>query len=670
MSHKLTPTTDSIQGFYAPQDFTSPFATTPHPMPQDEHQYPRRLVRLSDISQRNQVNGERASGSTSSPKRSWVQGLLKKRREKKDIRETHIDGGKGIIPRRHSLTQNVNNLDCGRPQTWSNHNTPVVSTTRESFNTEAVEPQSQFEAGRTNNSRTPLFAARQSQQVDGSTSQPPLPVVRQPVSDYPKRGGKVPKHQVKISLPSVPRRSIHLVHTPSNNYQAEDSPRKIRSAKHLTTFGEFIDAPADESLHISEPNSPAEEVPSPPFQDIPIRLDIQPETSPDTHGVSRDEEDFFPDTPSSLSPLDKIFQDHGANSEPQECSMCGTPNSPCTKYGNLGLWLCTACRSPTSPIEFPPRIDSRIIPERHRELSRSSNTSHLTDDTPTCEDCHTMLPPNERDGNIFCSWCCRELSKAAPASNPNHSPARLTLLRARRQNSLSSVATQDAEEEWGNFDSDSSQHTGASSPPPAETWNEHRSSVRAQEHYHWRKPEDEMKPIPPLKDIAYSPSRQPNASLYTNTFSSPPIRGPPPPPPPPAKEMENFPPQALYTPDRASFYPDLALPSPFDSSPPLPPKIPPRPIRKHDRARKTSSVYPPTPEASDFATNFPYPPPPIPEDIYTRYRPERASSIYPDEPAPRLATPDWERSHKRNTNFYDYWEVILGEDGRTSARAQ
>ena len=38
---------------------------------------------------------------------------------------------------------------------------------------------------------------------------------------------------------------------------------------------------------------------------------------------------------------------------------------------------------------------------------------------------------------------------------------------------------------------------------------------------------------------------------------------------------------------------------------------------------------------------------------------------YDDEDfTPRLSRLDWERSPKRDTRFYDYWEVILGDDGK------
>ena len=654
MSSKRSTTTGKFQGFYG-QRVHSPFPVTPQPMPRVEHQNSQRLVRLSDLNKHSGANGDKLSSWLSSLEPAWVHKILGRRRVKKNIGSANVNRTRRSMLQPQELGEMNGNPHGSRSRISSIRSASKLSSEWQEHTIKADEVQTSTIAHPSNNPRLPLHS------ISGhlyakSASDPALTTIQKPVSIYQKRDGKVSRHEVMVSLAPVVRKSIHLAHTPSNNYQAKNEPRRFRNASHLTSFGDFINTPRKVSKVNSHPP-----LPKPLPIETPDHSNFYQLAGHNPEWNISSEQDNVRNESSNLSPSGKRARDHEPILEHQVCSLCGTPNSPCTHYTLQGLWLCTACRSPTSAIEFPPRKASIVKPAQQGQQSQSSPTADarsLPSGTQVCKDCHTSLPPNNRNGIPFCSWCCRQLSSAKPRKDLDHGSTGPTSLRPRRYKSL--VRTQDAEEEWENFDLGNPYDNEATTPP-----NEERSQQNGDQASHWPRPEATMKPTPPLKDSVYLSKKQSVPTFRTDIISLPPTRIPPPPPSSAAKAPR---PQTISSPDRASFSPDTPVSTPrVVESPPLRPKIPPPPSKRQFGARKTSSVYPPTPNTSIFATviqAFPYPPPPIPEHSYTHRMRDRAGKAYIEDPVPRLGTPDWEKSPKRNTSFYDYWEIILGDDGK------
>ena len=655
MSRKPQPTTDSIQEFYSPLNPSLSPVFLPQSMPRVEHPSSRRPIQLSDLDKNAEANSQASPDRPTSREWKWVHVFSKRRRAKKETRSANVPGADSVKPKPQNFSLRPSKQVSSRQETWSNNKN------------DADGPETPRPAY-TNEHQTLSPETESSSQIDGTSSSPVSISTRKPIASYRKRDGEVNRHEIKVSQSAVHRKSVHLAHTPSNNYQANVESRKIRKSRQVTMFGDFIET--------SEIRSDADSSPPPLSRSIseqePDRSDSHQEAGRGPEwGIEYGDSRIRSTPPRSITSKTHT-RGQDLSLEHQECTLCGTPNSPGTRYGDQGLWLCTACRSPGSAVEFPPRKESMIKPKFPRLGSTSLEAveeDKLAAVDEVCENCHTLLPPTERDGILFCNWCCRRLTKPASKTNQDNGSARLTLLRARRYDSLASVGTEEAETDWKDFDSEEcSDHTRRIDSPVIGS----PTGVRP-------------KPIPPLKDSAYLSRKQSAVTLRADIISSPPCRAPP--PPPPSTKTKAPTPQRSPTSIRASFYPDTPTVSSkanYSPSPPLPPPpIPPRPQRRQTRARKASSVYPPTPKPNGLAITvheFPYPPPPIPEDAYalsSRKQQLRASSVYPDDDddddgeeygdddfTPRPSRLDWERSPKRNTSFYDYWEVILGDDGK------
>lgn len=490
-------------------------------------------------------------------------------------------------------------------------------------------------------------------------------VPRKSVFKYRDKHGTVPRHSVKTTHPSVRRKSIHLVRTRSNNYRVPGEPKspQTRKSSRVTRFGDFLSQEAfnDQLPPSLRPCSSSKQS----FVDIFL-----------PQQAYRSSRRTFARSHTPRSPRDDLLEEIATRSADQirhgMCGICGTPNSPHTRYGEQGIWLCSACRSPSSVIELPPRITSKASSKQWRQHStQSADINIYCAENPSegCSHCHTSLPPVFRDGSLFCSWCCKQLISPSQQPATPQDSTRLTLLRVRRQQSALSVNTQDAEQEWESFDSDIS-HTPRTMSPPPRSSRERYSKGNGRQRNQPGQPGNEFTPTPPLKDSIYLSRKAYNPARDTYGPPTPP-KHPLPPPIPRTKKGHT---QHSSTSHHTSLYP-----SPTPSPPPSPPPRTPHPPthhQPHPRPHRTSSIYPPTPAPHSHSpftpSSFPYPPPPIPQDSHIDIRRAlRASSIYSVDvtdrvlPVPRVQKDkrgeDYWRldSPNRDTTFYGFWETIL-----------
>jgi len=644
--------TDDFQEYHNPHNLV---IATQQPMPRAEHQYSQRPIQLKDLKKYSRREEDQGPGCVSSFGRSaggefsllwsWLDDFRDKRRRKKvDVARRKRKDLEDTGQRAREVLSNSNVASAASASTPEEPaglpQTPPASYTHPS----SIRPQNPRVA-------KPAYSVTPDSQYV---------MLRKPVFKYRDTQGAVPRHSARVTKPAVLRRSVHLVHTTSKNYRVpgEPSSPKIGTSSRVTRFGDFI---SQEALNIQPPQS---STPTLPAQETPVesvlprqeyrgtRWAFNGASAPTSSNIN------LPNPDSEGQSLEKQVKR-------EECSICGTPNSPGTHYGDQGLWLCTACRNPRSATEFPPRTTS-TKPEQRRQRFESptdANTRNASHESEVCGSCHISLPPVERDGILLCPWCCKQLTLIkSPGHGPSRDSPRLTLLNVRRQQSLVSINTQDAEEEWEHFDLDISHETRVMNSPPKHS--HERTSKEERNHYnHWPGSGSELTPTPPLKDSIYLPKRAYSPAIRDSSIPSPPAKDPTRQPTPQTRKP---PPQTIRTTNRDTFYPSTPTSTP-------PPAIPPRPTmtkiqaQRQERSRKGSSVYPPTPQFT--ASNFPYPPPPIPQNHVDIRRALRASSVYTVDGAdqiPRLHTPNWQlRSPNRDTSFYGFWEVLFREDGTT-----
>ena len=586
-------------------------------MPQVEHQRP---IRLSDIvGQEYSREEEEDTSSCLSSLEYFLLSLVGSRTTKGSARSSDRSAGEGFQRQQHS-NSGPKAEDTKRRTFKEGHTaaglaqTQVTATDLQKPKRALTRPQGLVEMAWMQSSKT----------------------INPSLSQYKKTEGAVSKHTVQVSRTSPHHTSIHLAHTPSNNYREKD-----RHATHMTTFGDFLESPQQ------RPSSTR-----PPLPKAALASPKRPVTTPRSTHPSTPKVQYTiagvmkSNAVPASNHLDLLQGTQMLSIEPQECNICGIPNSPCTRYGKKGLWLCTACRSPTSAVEFPPRIDSRVgdSPRQPSSAVQAEAGMYRSEDIDeTCPYCHTCLAATEREGFVFCSWCCKQLPGR---SGPILSPAQPSSQRVR---SHESEMTRKAEAEWQSFDSQPD--------ADAESFDLYARQSVAESLYYGRRATGNVKPIPPLKDSVYL-SKQSFPKLQG--FHIPQISSPSPPLVPPKPTSRKARPQTNDLPDRDSFYPDTTI-LPSNSPHFSIPQVPALPANvRHLSGRRSISTAPPSPGWRNLAKEFPYPPPPIPDDRVRR--PRRSSSVYPDCPAPRIHTPDWQtwNKHRRNTSFYDYWEAILG----------
>ncbi|KAL6716382.1 hypothetical protein ACLMJK_005948 [Lecanora helva] len=614
MSHKSQSSANAFKDSPKPHNQEPVSIVLPYSMSQTEDQNLQRPIQSVELSNHDNVDVGRGSGRLSSRERSWVSNLFKKRRGNKKTQSANANcagrsSARGQRVSRRSSSTNPKRSKIRNTQRSNPSSMQQMSLTDDNKPTRREDASAGY--------HTSPLQPEPSPHLNRDADQLPPTKTSIPVLDHPQRGREVVRHEVTISQPSARRNSVHLAHTPSNNYQATDESR-ARYASHTTAWGDFMRTPskpthADQSL--TWPNLTNEQK-----NDRLHTYHTMNRHSP--HETRAEHSPRLSLSPPAISSNPNV-QAKEATFKPQECNLCGTPNSPDTRYGDLGIWLCTACRNPSSAIEVPPRKESKSYAE-------------------------------------------------------NSLPQKPTRPRSKSQNSQISGATQEAENQWANFDSDPPYQTEAKTPSLFESPRHDWTLTNTKEDDNLQGREARFKPTPPLKDSAYLSRKLSTFSLDIG-LASPPSRNPP--PPPSRKEANTLRQETSWIPSRPSFVPSSPILSPSEPVSPLTPSPDtPRPQIQQECPRRPSSA---TPKANAYIAeiqNFPYPPPPIPKDdpyIHQQSR-NRSSSIYPDdvsvypydddededESVPRLGTPDWERSPRRNTSFYDYWEVILGEHGR------
>lgn len=619
-----------------------------------EHQFSQRPIELKDLRKDTRREEDQELGCLSSFESSvggefrslwsWIPTFRTKgRRKKMDVarqtRKQLDDAG----PRAHVVSSKSS--VAGAPST----------STHEEFADLPQRPPTTH----TNASSILPQNPRVSKPIGGILAAPQHVILSKPVFKHRDTQGVVPRHPVTVTRPLVRRKSAHLSRTNSNNYRVFDErdPCKAPHSSRVTGFRDFISQEAlnTQALQLSTASLPAQET---SVKSIPPKQAYR--------GTRWTFTSASASSPSHII-LPKIV-DKGhfptTHVKHEDCSVCGTPNSPGTRHGNQGLWLCTACRSPTTAIEFPPRTNSKEKPEHKRQrsaLPAAANIHNAKNETETCGSCHTILPPVERDGILLCSWCCKQLTlpSSLAQGSPRDAP-RLTLRRLRNTQSVSSANNQDAEEEWQKFDTYMSDGVRVMTLSP-KTTHERLLEIEYKHDHHWQQVGKELTPTPPLKDSIYLPRKAYSPGFRDSVAPSPPAKDTTRQLAPRTRKLA---PQTNRTTDRDKFYPSSPITTSSANIPPhsMQPKTQ---GQRQDRARKGSSVYPPTPQLT--ASDFPYPPPSIPRDPRDNRRATRASSVYTVDGAdqiPRLHTTDWRlKSPNRDTTFYGFWETILRDDG-------
>ena len=326
------------------------------------------------------------------------------------------------------------------------------------------------------------------------------------------------------------------------------------------------------------------------------------------------------------------------------CNMCGALNSPNTHFGVAGVWLCTACRSPTFAQERPPSMFSVPRPmvfEAEKPMGKWRKGSAGGVGKGKGEKKY------EDEGDGYPSPPI--VSPLAPEyylSKPLPLDPHKKVIRKSPGNSVSPLST----DAFSTFDSDSSYHTHASTPPPPPKSSLHKNNNLAHANEPWSSKCDEP-PAPPKKDSAYG-SR---LSFYPDTPDrSPPLSSEAANETLPASLKENKLPHSPYSP------------------PPIPGDDDDEAGGMH-KPKRSSSIYPVTPRAAGKPAKFvPFAASSVLRDHGGRW-PQGSSSVYPDEGRMRCKLPELEfekngrraRSHgegeTRDTTFYDFWPEILGE---------
>ena len=485
----------------------------------------------------------------------------------------------------------------------------------------------------TNRREPPRNAPSPPDQDHAADSQPGI--ARKPVPIYNKKRGEVQKHAVKIAQLPPGHNSVHLQHTPSNNYRARPSPARGQKDKfnRNTHFSDFLhqehNAPSalmgETEGTYAGPGEDADLVRNSHFSSVldPAKAIKKAKEAEKAKGPKC----YICGTASTNSPggyRDNITNlwvcvacQQQEDTCPVQCTVCGA-DSPDTGYARNGLWMCKACRSPTTPKELPPS------PKFSRKAtSKPKPASRLNDHSSHASLASHAVPISEYDSDHLYSDDSYETRATTPLSQR---PIGL------------GITLQDSEEEE----------------------------------------EEEFRPIPPLKDSKYY---QDSPTLPAMDYNRSYLRKP--------GTKHPYAPSSASTASRtapASFAPDLpgAKPSkkqrrqqdrsfnPTTYPYPSPPGTP-TPLHK---PRPASSVYP----TDEPAIDFPYPPPPIPQRF--SHRPKRSSSVSPGtrskaalartEPAsPRsqsspVSTESGRTGLNRRSSWYDFWKPVFEKPGEGS----
>ena len=189
-------------------------------------------------------------------------------------------------------------------------------------------------------------------------------IAKKAVPVYNKKRGEVQKHAVQITQQPPIHNSVHLEHTPSNNYRTKPSVGQKNKAVRDTRFSDFLHEERNPS---SRETRQANGVPiegHEPVRNSRFSSKLDPAKAVKKAKEAEKGKGLKCYICSSTNCLGG-YRDHISrlwlcaacqlkeNRGPKQCSCCGTPNSPNTTYADNGLWLCTNV-SPHSDFFLPP----------------------------------------------------------------------------------------------------------------------------------------------------------------------------------------------------------------------------------------------------------------------------------------------------------------------------
>ena len=665
-------TNDAFREFYAPRTTEPPTSNQSQSMPPVEHQRPRKPIepRNYNSTNRTKSDGEdqREAGCLGEIRNykagdeflllwKWVDDFIDKRRAKKNSSKSTSHQSKPA-PSLSRETQQAPRAaitlspEAARRQTTSRGNMREYKTQRhtlwgELFNlyTNWKEQQAKKKADqrrreeisrshwRVTERRDEPARGRSTAQLEHPKATPSPPdqdnsadsqpgVTRKPVPLYTKKRGEVQKHAVKIAqLPPV-HNSVHLQHTPSNNYRARPSPARGQkdNLTRNTRFSDFLPLERKPQKPVSSretqwtyavPGEDDELVRNNRFSSIldPAKAIKKAKEAERAKGPkcymcgSKDCPGGYRDNITKLWVCEPCQRTH--NMAPTQCSVCGDPTD--AGYADNGLWMCTQCRNPTTPKELPPSP----------RFSRKATSKPKASQPPIPQGVSVPIP--EYDSDHLYSEDSYETRATTP---PPQRPSGL------------GITYQDQSEQEEN---------PATPPtPPLKDSKYHRNSPAMDyDQSYLRKPGTKH---------PYAPSSASTTRNSSISFAPDPRKSK-------MSQQQHHQQNHFFNP---TTYP---YPSPLST-----------PTSLH-RPRPASSVYP----IDEPSTEFPYPPPPIPQEFVNR--PWRSSSASPGtlsraalartstEPVSPVSVSTMESGRKvlnRRSSWYDYWKPILEWTGERS----
>lgn len=490
-------------------------------------------------------------------------------------------------------------------------------------------------------------------------------IVKKPVPVYNKKRGEVPKHTVNINQVPPIHNSVHLQHTPSNNYRTKPSAGQQGQSARDTRFSDFLHQERNPSTReiqrpSAAPGGHGEAVHNSRFSSKldPAKEMRRAKEAEKAKGLkcyicsSMNCPGGYRDNITNLWVCAACQQKE--NTGPKECQICGTPNSPNTTYAdNCGLWLCSNCRSPTTE-ELPP------IPKLSPRATSKPNAEYCECDTP----CPSI--ENFDDKISICPSCEKRLTPfpVVPLSEYNSDY----------------------------LYSDDSYEKKASTPPPAQR----PIGLGITFSHPEEEEEEEFRPTPPLKDSKYhsyqdSPTLPPSSSMdYNHSYlrrpcakhpyapsssrssssSTTTIRGretlprsktssSPSPNPPPANKQTLRHQQTQTSKNNNN---DYRTRYPY----PSPPSSPPTTTKKNlHKPRPASSVYISDEQLTTITTldDIPYLPPRIPSQYTNRLAGEEGRRRVSSSVPAAMSSSGSGSGLKRRSSWYDFWKPVFEKTG-------
>ena len=336
-------------------------------------------------------------------------------------------------------------------------------------------------------------------------------IAKEAVPVYNKKRGEVQKHAVQITQQPPIHNSVHLEHTPSNNYRTKISGGQKNKSARDTRFSDFLHDERHPASRETRRTSRVAIKHEEPVRNSRFSSKLDP-----AKAVKKAKEAEKAKSPKcyicSSTNCPGGYRDHISrlwlcaacqlkeNRGPKQCSCCGTPNSPNTAYANTtGLWLCSnvsphsdffpplstlnskgnadvaivQCRSPTStPKELPPT--AKLAP---KEPSKPNEY---------CE-CQTPCPPIEHfhGTKSICPMCEKRLTPFPVIDSSERDP-----------HAGYEVPLSEYDSDY--LYSDDSYDTRATTPPAQKPLGQ--SMMFPDQEEGEEEEEEEFRPTPPLKD--------------------------------------------------------------------------------------------------------------------------------------------------------------------------